>query len=387
MKHLLSILLLLAMTPISFGATAVSTGGSADAKYIVQTADGSLANAQALSALSTGLVKVTTTTGVLSTAAAGTDYVGFNGALGTPSSGTLTSCTGLPIAGTTGYGTGIATVLATPSSANLAAACTDETGSGLLVFATSPTFTTGMTITGGTVAANSPVISATETWNNSGVTFTGIKLNVTNSASGGASLLQDLQVGGSSVFNIATNGAVSSLNTFQTYSSTRLATQLGGNGFCLPYEYPIKWNSVASTSGALFANGSFETEFLHGTKTLTESTATSLVRVTVGSGSTAGGTLHYVINADDGTDFQERSGTVNFAIVNKAGSLTAAVGTVASEAVAVSSGTLTVSFDTNSGAAGTMDLRANAVSSLTQTTLACRWWIDFCSPTVSATAQ
>ena len=34
------------------------------------------------------------------------------GALGTPASGTLTNCTGLPIAGTTGYGTGVATALA-----------------------------------------------------------------------------------------------------------------------------------------------------------------------------------------------------------------------------------------------------------------------------------
>ncbi len=42
----------------------------------------------------------------------------------------------------TGLGTGIATWLATPSSANLAAAVTDETGSGALVFATSPTFIT-----------------------------------------------------------------------------------------------------------------------------------------------------------------------------------------------------------------------------------------------------
>lgn len=33
-------------------------------------------------------------------------------ALGTPASGTLTNCTGLPIAGTTGYGTGVATALA-----------------------------------------------------------------------------------------------------------------------------------------------------------------------------------------------------------------------------------------------------------------------------------
>lgn len=39
-------------------------------------------------------------------------------------------------------GTNVATFLATPTSANLAAACTDETGSGSLVFATSPTLTT-----------------------------------------------------------------------------------------------------------------------------------------------------------------------------------------------------------------------------------------------------
>lgn len=64
------------------------------------------------------------------------------GPLGTPSSGTLTNCTGLPIGGVTGLGTGVATFLATPSSANLAAAVTDETGSGALVFATTPTLVT-----------------------------------------------------------------------------------------------------------------------------------------------------------------------------------------------------------------------------------------------------
>ena len=41
-----------------------------------------------------------------------------------------------------GLGTGVATFLGTPSSANLAAAVTDETGSGLLVFGTSPTLVT-----------------------------------------------------------------------------------------------------------------------------------------------------------------------------------------------------------------------------------------------------
>jgi hypothetical protein len=56
--------------------------------------------------------------------------------LGTPSSGTLTNCSGLPIStGVSGLGAGVATFLATPSSANFAAAITDESGSGALLFA------------------------------------------------------------------------------------------------------------------------------------------------------------------------------------------------------------------------------------------------------------
>ena len=63
--------------------------------------------------------------------------------LGVPTSGTLSNCTGLPIAtGVSGLAANVATFLATPSSANLAAVLTDETGTGANVFANTPTLIT-----------------------------------------------------------------------------------------------------------------------------------------------------------------------------------------------------------------------------------------------------
>jgi hypothetical protein len=81
--------------------------------------------------------------GRITAASSGTTPLTSGGALGTPSSATLTNATDLPIStGVSGLGTGVATFLATPSSANLISAVTDETGSGALVFATSPTLVT-----------------------------------------------------------------------------------------------------------------------------------------------------------------------------------------------------------------------------------------------------
>jgi len=85
-------------------------------------------------------------TGTLSVSGVAT--LGAGAILNTPASGTATNLTGLPIStGVSGLGTNVAAFLATPSSANLAAALTDETGTGANVFATSPTLTTPISAT------------------------------------------------------------------------------------------------------------------------------------------------------------------------------------------------------------------------------------------------
>ena len=61
-------------------------------------------------------------------------------ALGTPASGVMTNVTGLPVdTGISGLGTGVATFLATPSSANFASMISDEIGTGNVLLSELPT--------------------------------------------------------------------------------------------------------------------------------------------------------------------------------------------------------------------------------------------------------
>jgi hypothetical protein len=106
----------------------------------------------------TGFAKIgngTTAWNSLAYSLAGGDIAGVTagtGLSGGGTSGTVTLSLSTPVSvanggtGITSFGSGVATWLGTPSSANLASAVTDETGSGALVFGTSPT------ITGGTFA-------------------------------------------------------------------------------------------------------------------------------------------------------------------------------------------------------------------------------------------
>ena len=173
-------------------------------------------------------------------------------ALGTPASGTLTNATGLPIStGVSGLGTGVATFLATPSSANLISAVTDETGTGALVFATSPTLvtpalgtpasgvatnltglplTTGVTgqlpvANGGTGTATPSIVAGTN------VTVTGTWPNQTIAASaGGSGTVTSVAATVPSVFSVSGSPITTSGTLAMTYSGTALPVANGGTG-------------------------------------------------------------------------------------------------------------------------------------------------------------
>jgi len=164
------------------------------------------------------------------------------GALGTPSSGTLTNCTGLPVStGISGLGTGVAAFLATPSSANLASAVTDETGSGSLVFGTSPSITTSLT----TGSASFDLVDTTATT----VNFAGAATTLTVGHDGTSTSTTNIVTGATlsgnnKTINLGTGGA--------SGSTTNVNIGSGSGG-------TVTVNSGLTVSGNLTVNGTTTT--------------------------------------------------------------------------------------------------------------------------------
>ena len=145
--------------------------------------------------------------------------------LGTPTSGTLTNCMGLPIStGVSGLATGVAAFLATPTSANLAAALTDETGSGANVFATSPTIATPTITTSATaplVIGGTGTTSTLALRSTSGVGTTGADILFQVGNNGGTEAARIINSGN---FGI---GATAPAQKLEVYGATSLPATSG----------------------------------------------------------------------------------------------------------------------------------------------------------------
>lgn len=136
------------------GVTLSSTGSASlfltqAGTYVAVSGSGTVTSVSVVTSqgVSGTVATATTTPAITLTLGALTGVTSVNGLVITANTGVITTGTwnGTTIAvanggtGITSFGAGIATFLGTPSSANLATAITDETGSGLLVFGTNPT--------------------------------------------------------------------------------------------------------------------------------------------------------------------------------------------------------------------------------------------------------
>ena len=176
----------------------------------------------------------------------------------------------LPIAnggtGLTALGAGVQTWLATPSSANLASAITDETGSGSLVFGTRPSFSS-------TVGVGSAAASAS----GSGVSFP-----ATQSASTDPNTLDDYEEGTWTPVITASSGTIASytiqsarytkignfVSAFVQFTITDNGTGDGALQITLPFTAntsdagTFRENAVTGQVGVFRANGGEATSFM-----------------------------------------------------------------------------------------------------------------------------
>jgi hypothetical protein len=103
--------------------------------------------------------------------------------------------------------------------------------------------TRSLVVTGATVTADTPVLSWTQTWNNSGVTFNGLSYNITDTNSATASSLIRAQVGGSDRFVVRKDGAVIT----GSWAGSTIAATAGGTGQSTWVAGEIVYSSATNT--------------------------------------------------------------------------------------------------------------------------------------------
>jgi hypothetical protein len=208
----------------------------------------------------TGLTLIGTQFSITNTGVSATTYgsatasaviaVNAQGQITSASSSTITPAVG----SITGLGTGVATWLATPTSANLAAAVTDETGSGSLVFATSPSLVTP--ILGTPQSGN--FSTGTFTWPTFNQNTTGTAAKANNLVGGSAGSLPYQSAADTTVFLAAgTNGQVltlaSGVPSWAT-PTTGTVTSVSGSGTVSG----ISLSGTVTSTGSLTLGGTLD---------------------------------------------------------------------------------------------------------------------------------
>jgi hypothetical protein len=304
-------------------------------KFIVQgTSDAGLTGAQFLGSLATGLVKNTTTTGVLSTATAGTDYSAGTSALATGILKSTTATGALSIAvaadfptlnqnttGTAATATNVATTLQTASASTFyptfVPSNTTSTGQAANV-------ATGLSYVPSTGTLSATTFSGAFSGNATGFTgslagdVTGTQgataINTTSAA--GGHIISALTANASTLTN-NTTGSAAKLTTPRTIAGTSFD---GSANIALANKFIVQGTSDAGLTGAQFL-GSLATGLVKNTTTtgvLSTATAgtdysagTSALATGILKSTTATGALSIAVPADFPTLNQNTTGTAS----------------------------------------------------------------------------
>lgn len=267
----------LTFTGTDSSSVAFGTGGTA-----AYTANKLSAFAATTSAELAGVISDETGSGALVFATSPTFTTPI---LGTPTSGTLTNCT-LPVGGITGLAAGVATFLATPSSANLIAACSDETGTGALVFATSPSLVTPLlgTPTSGNLS-NCTALPAASVTGTLGADHggTGVANNASSTLTISGNFGTTLTVAGATSITLPSSGTMATLAGTETFTNKTLTSPKINENVALTTT-ATKLNlltSAGGTTGTTSTNIVFDTSPTLVTPTIGVATATSINKVTI----------------------------------------------------------------------------------------------------------